>query len=99
MPNESDWENMIRLLKYLNGTRKKCLSLKIDKINVLKWYVDLSFGVHADFKSHTGGIGSSRNNFVHNINSDISSAPTNSASNVFLVFNFCFLDIDISSSQ
>ena len=47
---------MIRLLKYLNGTRKKCLILRVDNLNVLKWYVDVSFAVHPDFKSHTGGI-------------------------------------------
>ena len=55
-PNESDWEKMVRLLKCLNGTRKKCLTLRVDNLNVLKWYVDVSFAVHPDFKSHTGGI-------------------------------------------
>merc|ERR1712151_922010 len=55
-PSESDWNEMVRLLKYLNGTRNKCLTLRVDNLNILKWYVDVSFGVHPDFKSHTGGV-------------------------------------------
>jgi len=55
-PNESDWNKMVRLLKYLNGTRQKCLTLRVDKLNILKWYVDVSFAVHPDFKRHTGGV-------------------------------------------
>ena len=27
-----------------------------DKLNILKWYVDTSFAVHTDFKSHTGVV-------------------------------------------
>ena len=55
-PNASDWKKLIRLLKYLNGTRKKGLTLKIDDMRVVKWYVDASFAVHPDFRSHTGGV-------------------------------------------
>ena len=46
----------MRLLKYLNGTRQKCLTLRGDKLNILKWYVNVLFGIHPDFKSHTGGV-------------------------------------------
>jgi hypothetical protein len=55
-PNESDWLKLIRLMKYLNGTRDDKLILSADKLNVVKWYVDTSFAVHPDFKSHTGGV-------------------------------------------
>ena len=55
-PNESDWQKLIRLMKYLNGTVDKVLTLKIDDITIIKWYVDASFAVHDDFKSHTGAI-------------------------------------------
>jgi len=30
--------------------------LSADALNILKWYVDASFAVHADFKSHTGSV-------------------------------------------
>ena len=53
-PNQDDWKKLIRLLEYLNGTRDDVLTLGVDDVNVLKWYVDASFAVHPDFKSHTG---------------------------------------------
>ena len=43
-------------MKYLNGTKKLCLTLKIDNMKIIKWLVDASFAVHPDFRSHTGGI-------------------------------------------
>jgi hypothetical protein len=54
-PNEADWQKLLRLMKYLNGTRTKVLRIKADSIHIIKWYVDASFAVHPDFKSHTGG--------------------------------------------
>ena len=33
---------------------KKVLTLSIDNLRVIKQYVDVSFAVHPDFKSHTG---------------------------------------------
>jgi hypothetical protein len=53
-PNQNDWKKLVRLLHYLNGTRKDVLVLGIDDIAVVKWFVDASFAVHPDFKSHTG---------------------------------------------
>ena len=41
-------------MKYLNGTRDLVLTLSADQLNILKWYVEAAFAVHADFKSHTG---------------------------------------------
>ena len=55
-PTEEDWTKLKRLLKYVNGTRKEVLTLSADDLHVLKWYVDASFAVHPDFKSHTGAI-------------------------------------------
>ena len=54
-PNLADWNKLVRLMKYLNGTRKMKLTLSADNLRVIKWYVDASFAVHPDFKSHTGG--------------------------------------------
>jgi len=55
-PNGSDWKKLDRLLRYLNGTRDKKLILSAENLHVLKWYVDASYAVHPDFKSHTGGV-------------------------------------------
>ena len=30
--------------------------MQADNIRSIKWYVDASFAVHPDFKSHTGGV-------------------------------------------
>jgi hypothetical protein len=32
------------------------LTLSADSLNISKWWVDASYGVHEDLKSHTGGI-------------------------------------------
>ena len=52
-PNEGDWENLMRLMKYMNGTKELVLTLSAEQLNILKWFVDAAFAVHADFKSHT----------------------------------------------
>ena len=55
-PDTDDWEKILRLMKYLNGTRELVLTLSADALDILKWYVDASFAVHADFKCHTGRV-------------------------------------------
>jgi hypothetical protein len=54
--NEDDWRKLRRLIQFINGTRDDVLTLSADNLNVIKWYVDASFAVHPDFKSHTGAI-------------------------------------------
>ena len=55
-PKEDDLRKLLHLLKYLNGTRDDVLTLDATNINILKWWVDVAFAVHPDFKSHTGGV-------------------------------------------
>ena len=55
-PNQADWAKLIRMMKYLNGTQDERLTLRVDDLRVVKWYVDASFAVHPDFKSHTGAV-------------------------------------------
>ena len=40
------------MIKYYNGTNKKCLTLSADYFKVIKWCVDAIFAVHPYFKSH-----------------------------------------------
>ena len=54
-PNVSDWNKLIRMMKYLNGTQDMKLTLSADNLRSIKWYVDTSFAVHPDFRSQTGG--------------------------------------------
>jgi hypothetical protein len=41
-------------MRYLRGTKTMPLTLEADSLNVVKWWVDASFAVHPDMKSHTG---------------------------------------------
>ena len=44
------------MMKFLNNTKEDCLTLSADNLSVIKWYVDASFAVHEDYKSHTGAV-------------------------------------------
>ena len=54
-PNVSDWNKLIRMMKYLNGMQDIELTLCAENLRSIKWYVDASFAVHPDFRSPTGG--------------------------------------------
>ena len=53
-PRRNDWNKLVKLLRFLNGTRGKKLRITANNLAVIKWYVDASFAVHPDYKSHTG---------------------------------------------
>ena len=55
-PTTDDWKKLLRMMKFVNGTIDDCLILSADDLSVVKWYVDASFGVHPDFRSHTGAV-------------------------------------------
>jgi hypothetical protein len=52
---EQDWKKLKRVLEYLNGTLDECLILGADDITRMNTWVDASYAVHKDMKSHTGG--------------------------------------------
>jgi hypothetical protein len=52
--NKANWAKLVRPMKYLNGTRELKLTLSAENLPCIKWYVDASFAVHPDYKSHTG---------------------------------------------
>ena len=51
-----DYKNLAGVIKYIQGTIGLPLILSIDKSGNIKWYVDASFAVHKDMRSHTGGF-------------------------------------------
>ena len=55
-PDTDDYKKLVRMLWYLNGTKKLKMVLKADNLTILKWYVDAEFAVHKDMKSHTGAM-------------------------------------------
>jgi hypothetical protein len=47
-PNQADCEKLMRVMKYINGTKGENLTLSADDLRVVKWYMDASFAVHPD---------------------------------------------------
>jgi hypothetical protein len=54
-PDEDDWNKLKRVLQYLRGTLDDKLVLGAVDIGKMKSFVDASFAVHPDMRSHTGG--------------------------------------------
>ena len=55
-PTVQDWKKLMRIYKYLLGTKNLCIYLQADDDNCVKGYYDASYGVHSDMKSHTGAF-------------------------------------------
>ena len=51
-PDEDNWGKLKRALKYLNGTRRLKLTLTIESMGVIKWFVDGSNNTHWECKGH-----------------------------------------------
>lgn len=53
LPDEEDYKKFPRCMKYFRGMPGLLLRLEVDKVHVVKWWVDASFATHLDIKSHT----------------------------------------------
>ena len=54
-PDEDDWGKLVRVLKYINGTRYMKLILSADEMNfTVHWYVDGSHQCHEDCRGQIG---------------------------------------------
>lgn len=53
-PNQDDWNKMIRVVKYLYGTKETHLQLSANKEISIHSYIDSSYAIHPDAKGHTG---------------------------------------------
>jgi len=54
IPDEDDFKKLMRILRYLNGTKTMGLTLTPGESVMPALYVDASFATHADYKSQTG---------------------------------------------
>jgi hypothetical protein len=50
-----DYKKLRRVVRYLRDTKKLALTLEADDLRMIKWWIDASFAVHKDMRSHTGG--------------------------------------------
>ena len=55
-PNEQDYRKLVRLMEYMKATAKDVLTLEANEEQSNEWWVDASFAVHPDYKSHTGAV-------------------------------------------
>jgi hypothetical protein len=55
-PDEDDRKKLKRCLQYLRSSRDLPLTLTTSDPTHIKWYVDASFAIHSDMRSHTGMI-------------------------------------------
>ena len=56
-PTEGDWNKLVKMMKYFDSSKVMTLTMSAENgINCIAWYIDASFGVHPDYKSHTGAI-------------------------------------------
>jgi hypothetical protein len=51
-----DKEKLRRVLEYLSGTLDDVLILGADDLTIMRTWVDASYAVHDDMRSHTGGV-------------------------------------------
>jgi hypothetical protein len=55
-PDKDDWGKLKRVLTYLNGTKFLKLTLTVENLGMLKWYVDGGHNVHWDCTGHRGAV-------------------------------------------
>ena len=55
-PNQGDWIKLIKILTYLKTTKDETIKMSADNDLTIKWYIDASFAVHKDMRSHTGAL-------------------------------------------
>ena len=55
-PSQDDWGKLIQGIKFIQQTVDDKLILTVHDIRILRWWVDASFAVHPNMRSHTGGV-------------------------------------------
>ena len=53
-PDEDDWKKLGRCLRFLRQRKNDKLTLETDGSNVIRWWIDASYVVHLNMRSHTG---------------------------------------------
>ena len=49
-------EEVIAINVLFEANKRFSINLEMDNLNIFKWLIDVSYAVHKDMKSHTGGV-------------------------------------------
>ena len=55
-PGHDDWKKLVQLVKFMAATKDDVLTLSMGEMSALHSWVDASFAVHPDCKSHGTGL-------------------------------------------
>jgi hypothetical protein len=55
-PDADDWGKLKRVLQHLKETKHMKLTLCVDNLGQVRWWVDSSYNVHEDCKGQTGAM-------------------------------------------
>ena len=55
-PDRDDWGKLQRVMRYLKGTKHLKLTLSVDNLSIVKWWIDASYLTHDDCRGHTGAM-------------------------------------------
>ena len=66
-PDVDNWKNLIQCIWYLWDSKELYLTLEADDDLAIKWWIDASFAVHPNMKSHTGGTMSFRKGSIYSM--------------------------------
>jgi esterase/lipase len=55
-PNQQDYIKLVKLINYLKAMEDEIPKMSTDNSQIIKWYIDSSFAVYKDMRSHTGAV-------------------------------------------
>ena len=55
-PDDDDWGKLKKVLKYLKGTRYMKLTLIMNDLSTIQWWVDASYNIYDDCRGQTGAM-------------------------------------------
>ena len=55
-PSVDNWNKLVHYMQYMKRTQDDVLTLSADNLHAIKGFVDASFAVHPDFRSHRGAV-------------------------------------------